>query len=181
MGRGFAKRKNALKKQYLSQAVKYIEQLEKENQALKNDPNSVIGQFIGQFQELYGQNSRLSVLAAALIKKLGDSVELTKEEMEAFQNNRINIKWELPEGVEKHEDAKSYIFTYELAPAPAAPNSEVLPTEEPGKLPADVETMAIQDVADEEAADAEMVAAGRPDVVTLEDEIIEVAKTLESE
>lgn len=164
MGRGFAKRKNAMKKQYLSQAVKYIEQLEKENQALKSDPGSVIGQFIGQYREMYSQNSRLSVLAAALLKKNGDKVELTKEEMESFQGNRINIKWELPEGETSHEDAKSYVFTYELVPE-QQPNAEVLPTEEPGTLPADVATMAVPqpeeqiDPLGEEIA-AQMVADG---------------------
>lgn len=135
MGHGRIKQKNYFKKQYLNQAVKYIEQLEKENKALKEDPNTVIGQFIGQFRELYGQNSRLSVLAASLIKKLTDmgcQVRCTKEELEQFKGQRINIKWELPEGVEKPEDAAEFIFSYELQPEPEAQPVQVQATEQPG-------------------------------------------------
>lgn len=124
---GYLRQKNAMKRQYLSQAVKYIEQLEKENEALRLDPNTEVGRFFTQFRELYAQNSRLSVLAAALIKKLGDRVELTKEEMEAYKENRINIKWELPEGTEKPEDAASFVFTYELQPAQAPQPIDVVP------------------------------------------------------
>ena len=38
MGRGLIKQKNSLKKQNLAQLVRYAEQLEKENQQLKTDP-----------------------------------------------------------------------------------------------------------------------------------------------
>src|ERR1700676_1720618 len=108
---------NMLKKQMLSACKKYAEQLEKENFELKNDPNTIIGQFIGQFRELYGQNQRLSVLTASLIRKLDEKVILTKEEMESFKDKRINIKWEIADG-ETVETAKEFIFTYELEDAP---------------------------------------------------------------
>src|SRR5271156_2755302 len=121
---------NSLKKQMLSSCKKYAEALEKENYELKNDPNTVIGAFIGQFRELYGQNQRLSVLAAALISKVGDKVVLSKAEMEAYQTKRINIKWELPEGVENPDDATEYIFTYELQDAPPE-GQPVQATEQP--------------------------------------------------
>jgi hypothetical protein len=108
---------NMLKKQMLSSCKKYAEQLEKENYELKNDPNTIIGQFIGQFRELYGQNQRLSVLGASLIKKIGDKVVLSREEMESFKQKRINIKWEVPDG-ETVETAKEFVFSYELEDAP---------------------------------------------------------------
>lgn len=134
MGRGLSRQKNAMKKQFLNQAVKEIERLEKENHALKNDPETVIGQFIGQFRELYGQNSRLSVLAACLLQRLGGTSTVAVDEMESFKGHRINIKWELPEGVEKHEDAKEYIFSFETIkdqPKPAVTLEEIQPTETP--------------------------------------------------
>ena len=114
-GLSLVKEKNKLKKEAMGPLRKYAEQLEAENYALKNDPNTVIGKFIGQFRELYSQNSRLSVLTACLIKKLDDKVVLSKEEMEQFQNNRINIKWEVPDG-ETVETAKEFTFSYELVP-----------------------------------------------------------------
>lgn len=121
-GLSLVREKNKLKKEAMGPLRKYAEQLEAENYALKNDPNTVVGKFIGQFRELYGQNSRLSVLCANLIKKLDEKVVLTKEDMEQFQNNRINIKWEVPDG-ETVETAKEFTFTYELVaveqPAPA--------------------------------------------------------------
>src|SRR5271168_2919922 len=123
---------NSMKKQMLVSCKKYAEQLEKENYELKNDPNTVIGAFIGQFRELYGQNQRLSVLGAALIKKLGDSVVMTRDEMEAYKDKRINIKWEISEG-ETVESAKSFTFSYELMDAP--PNGQpVQATETPGPV-----------------------------------------------
>jgi hypothetical protein len=124
---------NMLKKSMLASCKKYAEQLEAENYALKNDPNTVIGQFIGQFKELYSQNSRLSVLAACLIKKLDDTVVLTKDEMEQFKQKRINIKWEVADG-ETAETAKEFTFTYELQEAPPE-GQPVQQTEQPGELP----------------------------------------------
>src|SRR5271167_1079604 len=98
MGRGYIKQKNKLKMEFNSQLRKMVDELQKENEALKNDPQSVVGQFVGQFRELYGQNQRLSTLAASLIKKLGETVVMTRDDMEQYKNKRINIKWEIPDG-----------------------------------------------------------------------------------
>jgi hypothetical protein len=129
-GKGYLHQKNILKRQNLAQATKYIDYLEGEVEAMQYDPDTVIGKFFNQYRELYGQNSRLSVLAACLLKKLGEKVQLTKEEMESFRGNRIKISWTLPEGVEKVEDAATYIFTYELQPDTPGPIT-VAPTETP--------------------------------------------------
>jgi hypothetical protein len=128
-GLSLVRQKNKLKKEYLGPLRKYAEQLEAENYALKNDPNTVIGQFIGNYRELYGQNQRLSVLAACLIKKLDDKVVLTREEMEQFKTKLINIKWEIADG-ETTETAKEFVFTYELQDAPPQ-GQPVVKTEEP--------------------------------------------------
>lgn len=133
MGRGYIKQKNKLKKEFMAPLRKYAEQLEKENYALKNDPNTVIGQFIGQYKELYSQNQRLSVLAAALIKKLGDSVKISKEEMEAYKTKLINIKWEIGDG-ETIETATEFTFSYELKDAPEQ-GQPVQATQDPGQIP----------------------------------------------
>lgn len=131
-GLDLVKQQGMLKKSMLVSCRKYAEQLETENYALKNDPNTVIGQFIGQFKELYGQNSRLSVLAACLIKKLGDEgVVLSKAEMESFQNKKINIKWEIADG-ETVETATAFTFSYELQEAPQE-GQPVQQTETPGE------------------------------------------------
>jgi len=121
---------NSMKKQMLSSCKKYTEQLEKENYELKNDPQTVIGAFIGQFRELYGQNQRLSTLGAALLKKLGDTVVMTRDEMEAYKDKRINIKWEIADG-ETIETATSFTFSYELQDAPQG-GQPVQATETPG-------------------------------------------------
>src|SRR5258708_5260887 len=115
-GLSLVREKNKLKKESMGPLRKYAEQLEAENHALKNDPNTVIGQFIGQYREMYGQNSRLSVLAACLIKKLDEKVVLSKAEMEQFQQKRINIKWELGDD-QTVETATEFTFTYELQDA----------------------------------------------------------------
>jgi len=125
------RQRNMLKKSMLGSCKKYAEQLEKENYELKNDPNTVIGQFIGKFRELYSQNQRLSTLSAVLIQKLEGKVVITKEELEQFQTKMINIKWELPEGVEKIEDAKEFTFSFETMDAPEG-GQPVVATETPG-------------------------------------------------
>jgi hypothetical protein len=167
---GYLRQKNAMKRQSLERAIPYIESLEKENEALRGDPNTYIGQFIGQFREMYSQNSRLSVLAAALIKRLNGKVTLTKEEMTAFENNRINIKWELPEGVEKIEDAAEYVFSYELQPVqqPGAPQAAtVVATETP-------EHIAVEDVVNPVGNDsADGLIAGAEHAAELEAEAAE--------
>jgi len=163
---GYLRQKNAMKRQSLKQAIQYIDQLEKDNEAMRFDPSTVIGQFFTQYRELYSQNSRLSVLCACLLKKSGDKVVLTKEEMESFKDQRINIKWELPEGVEKAEDAASFVFTYEVQPIqqPGQP-ATVVPTETPGTEAATHPSHA--DTAVEEALENEEKAATE----TFEDEV----------
>jgi len=143
-GLDLVRQQNAVKKSMLVSCKKYAEQLEAENHALKNDPNTVIGQFIGQFRELYSQNSRLSVLAAALIRKLGETVVMTKAELEAYQDKRINIKWEVPEGQDV-TTATEFNFTYELqdapkqAPTPVQPATEFVECTDPNcNLPKDL-------------------------------------------
>lgn len=133
MGRGLIKAKNNLKRQYMKPLQDYCKQLEAENAALKGDPGTLIGQFIGQFRELYSQNARLSVLTACLIKKLGENVVLSRDEMEQFQTKRINIKWEIADG-ETMETAKEFTFTYELTDAPEQ-GQPVQKTENPDEIP----------------------------------------------
>lgn len=91
----------------------HIKKLESENERMKTDPESVVGQLIPQMREAVAQNKRLSVLAAALIESQGGSVKLTKDALEQFETKVLSIKWELPEGVEKVEDASEFVFTYE--------------------------------------------------------------------
>jgi hypothetical protein len=73
------------------------------------------------------------VLVATLIKKLGESVVVTKEEMKAFENKLINIKWEIGDD-ETVETAKAYTFSYELKDAPQQ-GIPVQQTEDPGQIP----------------------------------------------
>ena len=116
MGTGMRKQRNKMKMQFLGPLQKYAQALEKENELLKNDPETVAGQVIPQLRDAIGQNKRLSVLAAALIKKAGGSVLMDKDEMEAFKDFSLSIKWELPEGVTSVADAKEFVFTYDAVP-----------------------------------------------------------------
>jgi len=115
MGRN-SKRNKAITKMYLPRLKKYCEELEAQLEALKTDPNTTLGQVINQARELYTQNSRLSVLTAALLEAQGNKVTVSKAAMDKFENHRVLIKWELPEGVEKAEDAKEFVFMYEAVP-----------------------------------------------------------------
>ena len=134
MGRN-SKRNKAITKLYLPQLKKYCEQLEKQLEQIKTDPNTALGQVITQARELYTQNSRLSVLCAALIDKAGAKVSVKKTEMDKFENHRILIKWELPEGVEKPEEAEEFVFMYE-----ATKNEQPQPQVQVGPAPHTTET-----------------------------------------
>jgi len=124
MGRN-SKRNKAITKMYLPRLKKYCEELEAQLESIKTDPNTTLGQVINQARELYTQNSRLSVLTAALLEAQGNKVTVAKAAMDKFENHRVLIKWELPEGVEKAEDAKEFVFKYEAIPnqAPMQPIS----------------------------------------------------------
>jgi hypothetical protein len=92
---------------------KYLGKLEAENEQMKTDPNTTVGQLIPQMRQAIDQNKRLSVLAAALLEAQGGSVTLTKAALESFESKVLNIKWNLPEGVEDAKTAEEFIFTYE--------------------------------------------------------------------
>ncbi len=126
MGRN-SKRNKAITKMYLPRLQKYCQQLEAQLEQIKTDPNTALGQVIGQARELYTQNSRLSVLCAALIDKLDGKVSVKKSAMDKFENHRILIKWELPEGVEKAEDAEEFVFIYEATKNEQQPQVQVGP------------------------------------------------------
>lgn|SRR5579863_177236 len=113
MGRN-NKRNKAITKMYLKPLQKYCQQLEEQLEALKTDPNTTLGQVITQARELYTQNSRLSVLTAALLEAQGNKVTVAKSAMDKFENHRVLIKWELPAGYEgKPEDSTEFVFMYE--------------------------------------------------------------------
>jgi hypothetical protein len=122
MGRGILRQKNSLKRQYLSQAKNYIEQLETQNEKLietLRDPNQLLGQLIMQNEQANQVNSRLSSLVAVFINKSGGSVTVLKEELESFDKSRVAVNWRLPEGVGSTEETKEFIFTYDAIPIDA--------------------------------------------------------------
>ena len=92
---------------------KHIKKLEDENERMKTDPDTALGQLIPQMREAITQNKRLSVLAAALIDQAGGAVTLDKTALESFETKVLSIKWELPEGVESADVAEKFIFKYE--------------------------------------------------------------------
>ncbi len=113
MGRN-NKRNKAITKMYLKPLQKYCQQLEEQIEALKTDPNTTLGQVIMQARDLYTQNSRLSVLTAALLEAQGNRVTVKKTAMDKFENHRVVVKWELPEGFTgKPEEAEEFVFMYE--------------------------------------------------------------------
>lgn len=111
---------------YLPRLKQYCEELERQLEQIKTDPNTTLGQVINQARELYTQNSRLSVLSASLIDLLGGKVTVKKADMEKFDNHRVVVKWELPEGVEKAEDATEFVFLY-IAEKNEQPQIQVSP------------------------------------------------------
>jgi hypothetical protein len=103
----------ALKLRYLDSAKQMVEQLQAENEKLKNDPDTVVGQVIPQLRDAISQNKKLSVLTAAIIEASGGSVTLSKASLEAFESKVLSIKWAVPEGVEGIDKAEELIFSYE--------------------------------------------------------------------
>jgi hypothetical protein len=94
-------------------AMHYILMLEAENEKLRTDPETALGQLIPQMREAVGQNKRLSVLCASIIEAQGGKVTLPKSALDAFETKVLSIKWELPEGVTDASQATEFIFSYE--------------------------------------------------------------------
>jgi hypothetical protein len=103
----------ALKLRYLDSAKQVVEQLQAENEKLKNDPDTVVGQVIPQLRTAISQNKKLSVLAAAIIEAAGGSIAVSKATLESFESKVLSIKWAVPEGVESVDAATELIFSYE--------------------------------------------------------------------
>lgn len=130
---------SSMKKMYLEQAVKYIEQLEKENEALKTNPDTALGQVITQFRESISANKRLSVLAAAFLKAQGGSITVNKDDLDSFSHHTLNIKWE-PVGTTDMEQATEFAFTYEAIPTAESAAVQDEPTVEATDAPVPDET-----------------------------------------
>ncbi len=111
---GLKKYKSTVKKQFHRSLVDYARQLETELQAVYNNPDTMVGKFAAAYQQSQASNKRLSVLCATLLKQHpGERITLSKADLESFKGKVINIRWELPDGIEKPEDAKEYVFTYD--------------------------------------------------------------------
>jgi hypothetical protein len=141
---GLKKYRSTVKKQFHRSLVEYTKQLEAELQEVYNNPDTMAGKFAAAYQQSQSSNKRLSVLCATLLKQHpGNRATLSKADMESFKGKVINIRWELPDGIEKPDDAKEYVFTYDAiteeefakqqrkaamapgAPAPAEPQPPV--------------------------------------------------------
>jgi hypothetical protein len=132
MGRN-SKRNKAITKMYLPRLKKYCEELEAQLESLKTDPNTTLGQVINQAREMYTQNSRLSVLTAALLEAAGGKIPVKKAAMDKFENHRVVIRWELPDGFTgKPEEADEFVFTFEAVPNPqqGQPQVQIVPAGE---------------------------------------------------
>jgi hypothetical protein len=103
----------SLKMRYLDSAQKFVKQLQDENEQLKTNPDTLIGQVIPQLREAIHQNKKLSVLAASLIQASGGSITVSKAVLESFESKVLNIKWAVPDGVESVDAATELIFRYE--------------------------------------------------------------------
>ena len=139
-GQGLQNR--ALKLRYLDTAKKLVEQLQAENETLKNDPNTVVGQVIPQLRDAISQNKKLSVLAAAIIESNGGSVVVSKAALEAFESKVLSIKWTVPEGVESVDKAESLIFSFEALTQEEAAARQQQPPQITVTTPAEPETPA---------------------------------------
>jgi len=129
-GKGYVTQKNAIKKMYLSQMIKEVERLQTENKALKEDPKSLIGQFIGQFNDVVSQNQRLSTLACAMIELNGGKVQIARDKIEVFRGKRLSIEIQTPEGgTENLETTTEYVFTYKAVETAAPGATGAVPAE----------------------------------------------------
>ena len=116
MGKGISKRRNAMKRQFINTASKYIQELEAELVQLKTDPETAVGKMTLLYRESMAQNGRLSVLAATLIDQVGGKATVKSETLDSFKDKRLRIKWQAPEGVENIEKAEEVYFTYDAVP-----------------------------------------------------------------
>jgi len=135
---GFKKYKKTLKLMNLTALQKYAKQLEGQLSAVYKDPDTIIGKLASAYNDVIGANQRLSALCASMLKEQGGRVTLSKELLESFKGFSVNIKWELPDGVEKPEDAASYVFSYDVIrqPQPPEPAPEAQPpAPEPSQVP----------------------------------------------
>ena len=125
---GRKKQINTAKKQFLHSIQKYAHALEAENRQLKTDPNTLIGKVIEEYQRAVTATKRLSVLIATVIKMSGGKIEVMKGDLEAFTGMLINIKWQVPDDVNKLEGADRYTFTYDAIPDPQATKQQAQET-----------------------------------------------------
>jgi hypothetical protein len=139
MGRGVNKAKRAFKFQFLNQCQKEIDRLTFENKALKEDPKGVVAPVLAELDRLAKSNERAAALNCALLTKFGDEnkeLTLTKDELEIFTNNRLQILWD------EVDEGKSFHFKFIATPVKTEQASEASKPEEASQeVPEDVENL----------------------------------------
>ena len=129
MGTGFARKKRAYKYMLMSGLQKELERLSAENKSLKEDPTSVVGQFISQFNDVVTQNQRLSALVCAFLDKNGGTFTIERSGIESFKGKRLKINLNTVDNVAV-EEAQEYIFSYTAEDSSPA-SSEIKPCVDP--------------------------------------------------
>jgi hypothetical protein len=105
---------SSLKKQIHSAHVKAlsgeVERLQVENKGLREDPDSVVGKFLDNYNQVIAQNNRLSAALCGAIEESGGSVTISKATIDAFVGFRLLFD------LEHNDEDKTYTFTYRKEP-----------------------------------------------------------------
>lgn len=110
MGSGFRRRIK------MSRIAAHVKQMEEEAKRLVSDPEGSFQKMakplIAQLQTLSAQQNKLSALVCALLENGGGSISLKRGAIDRFQQHRLTILSEAPEGDDGENPETPITFTY---------------------------------------------------------------------
>jgi hypothetical protein len=110
---------SSLKKQFHATHVtalkKELERVQTENKALREDPDSVVGKFLDNYNKVVAQNNRLSAALCGVLEENGGSATVQMATIEAFVGFRLLFD------LQQNAEEKTYTFTYRKEPIKKTP------------------------------------------------------------
>lgn len=110
MGSGFRRRIK------MSRIAAQVKQMEEETKRLITDPEGSFQKMakplVAQLQTLSAQQNKLSALVCALLENSGGSVSLKRGAIDRFQQHRLTVLSEAPEGDDGENPETLITFTY---------------------------------------------------------------------
>ncbi len=127
--------KGILRRRKMSQMAEQVRHMREDTQKIIADPEGAFQKMakplLAQLESSRYEKNKLSALVCALLEAQGGKVTIVRSALDRFQNHRITVLSEPPEGDDGINPDAVITFTYEAKPVESQQSTTSVPPTEP--------------------------------------------------